>query len=214
MAINPTLAKDDVSGDLFPLPSAGEAFILKRDGIDFSCALPRGGKLTGRGVFYLSSKRIVFVSSKSNRPDFTSFEVFLETLKAPKFNQPIFGANYLSGDAAPLPGDLTSPLAGHSAHFTLTFNSGGCGTFLNLFFQLLSDIQERTDASHLAQAAQDGRLNQVAFVDPNDPSVLYLSQPAAAPNSQQTTAFEVDAPSAPPAPGGQGQRQGQDCIVS
>eukprot|EP00928_Gymnodinium_smaydae_P063541 TRINITY_DN47096_c0_g1_i1.p1 TRINITY_DN47096_c0_g1~~TRINITY_DN47096_c0_g1_i1.p1 ORF type:complete len:212 (-),score=48.15 TRINITY_DN47096_c0_g1_i1:64-699(-) len=211
MTINPVLAQDEVTRELFPLPVGGEAFVLKRDGIDFECELRPGGKLWGRGVFFLSSKRIVFVATgKANRADFKSFEVNLATLDNPKFNQPIFGANYLSGIASP---SATSESAFGPTQFSLTFNNGGCGTFLNSFYQLLSEVQANSESQQLTQAAQEGRLNQVAFVDPSDPSVLYLSQPSAAPNSQQATAFDIAAPSAPPASAGLAGG-GQQCTIS
>eukprot|EP00439_Symbiodinium_sp_Y106_P043617 s6831_g5.t1 len=64
------------------MPETGEAFVLKRDNIDFECSLPRGGKLWGRGSFFLSSKRIVFVAlDKSCRQDFRSFAIPLQTLR-------------------------------------------------------------------------------------------------------------------------------------
>merc|ERR1712187_784445 len=106
-------------------------------------------------------------TSKSSRSDFKSFEVPLEQLDKPKFQQPIFGANYLEGQCKPSPGE-EGPLAGGPTPFSLTFNSGGCGTFLPLFFGLMAEVQERqASANSIAQAAQDGRLNQVAFVDPS-----------------------------------------------
>jgi len=213
MAINPTLANDSVSRQLFPLPQAGEAFILKRDGIDFESKLPAGGKLWGRGCFFLSSKRIVFVAvSKSCRNDFTSFEIPLSGMSSPKFNQPVFGANYLSGFVKSV--DPSGPLS-HGVTWSLTFNSGGCGTFLPLFYQSLSEIieeqRQQGNAASLAQAAQEGRLNQVAFVDPNDPSVLFLAQPNAAPDSTQDTEFAE--PSAPPMPE-QHRERSDNCTVS
>mmetsp|Transcript_12537 Transcript_12537/g.24180 ORF Transcript_12537/g.24180 Transcript_12537/m.24180 type:complete len:213 (+) Transcript_12537:87-725(+) len=212
MAINPVLAQDSTSGDLFPCPQGGEAFVLKRDAIDFEVTLPRGGKLKGRGCFYLSSIRIVFVAlERSSRADFKSFEIPLTALRQQKFEQPIFGANYLSGIAFPLDGDPNGLLAG-GAKFSLTFNHGGCGTFLPLFFQLLAERQQPVSSPGVTQAAQDGRLDQVAFVDPSDPSTLYLSQPTATPNSQQQTqfqAFEQESGSAPPRQEGQ-----QNCSIS
>lgn len=232
MAVNPTLAMDETRGSLFPLPQSGEAFVLKRDGIDFECTLPQGSKLWARrGSFFLSSTRIVFVSGKSTcRADFKSFEMPLGTMQDYKFNQPIFGANYLSGTITPVDlSDTSSPLVGGRTSFSLTFNSGGCGTFLPLYFRLLSEAQERSGNASLAEAAQAGRLQQeVAFVDPSDPSVLYLSQPTAAPNSQESTPFDMAPASAPPqdgtpgsrAPASQGQQHGggahdaQTCLIS
>mmetsp|Transcript_27886 Transcript_27886/g.59034 ORF Transcript_27886/g.59034 Transcript_27886/m.59034 type:complete len:217 (+) Transcript_27886:61-711(+) len=214
-AVNPTLAHDHVSGGLFPLPESGENLILKRDGIDFECKLARGGKLWGRGCFFLSSKRLVFVAAeKSCRADFKSFEIPLAMLREPKFEQPIFGANYLSGRATP-PDDPASPLAGGPTLFSLTFNCGGCGTFLPLFYRLMSEVQQASAApAPLEQAVQEGRIDQVAFVDPSDPSVLYLSQPTAAPNSQENTRFEPSAPPPDAASGARPAEQASNCTCS
>jgi len=194
MAVNPTLAQDTTEGELFPLPQAGETFILKRTGIDFECTLAQGRALWGRGVFFMSTKRIVFVSSaKSCRPDFKSFEIPLASVCEHKFNQPIFGANYLSGQVRPSDTDPASaPLGGIPAPWSLTFNEGGCGTFLGLWYNILAEHAQASEApGPLAQAAEQGNLNNVAYVDPSDPSVLYLSQPAAAPGTQERTDFEL-----------------------
>mmetsp|Transcript_50001 Transcript_50001/g.131773 ORF Transcript_50001/g.131773 Transcript_50001/m.131773 type:complete len:197 (-) Transcript_50001:88-678(-) len=191
MAINPVLAQDSASGELFPLPQGGETFVLKRDNIHFEAHLPSGAKLKGVGVFYLSSKRIVFlVKSKPSRADFKSFEIPLATLTSPKFEQPIFWANYLWGKVAPLDTDAQGPLAGGRTKVYLTFWSGGCGTFLPLFYQIMSQIvQEQVEGGEVIQAAAEGRLNQVAYVDPSDPSVLFLAQPQATPNTEERTEF-------------------------
>lgn len=187
MAINPVLAQDQETADLFPLPQAGETFVLKRDNIVFEGRLPVGGKLWGRGVFFLTTKRIVFlVKSKANRQDFKSFEIPLARLDKPKFHQPIFGANYLGGRLEPLESEPAgSPLAGGATTVYLTFNSGGCGTFLPLFYQMMHQIHQEAEASQLIQAVEQGRLHQIAYVDPSDPSVLFLSQPTAAPTTGQ-----------------------------
>mmetsp|Transcript_54271 Transcript_54271/g.115811 ORF Transcript_54271/g.115811 Transcript_54271/m.115811 type:complete len:191 (-) Transcript_54271:26-598(-) len=184
MAVNPTLAQDGQSGELFPLHQSGEAFALKRDNIDFECALPRG-KLWGKGCFFLSSKRMVFIATqRSCRSDFKSFEIPMNKLLEPKFNQPIFGANYLSGKS--IPEDRNGPLGPEPAYWTLTFNSGGCGTFLPVFFTLLAEQQQdhQSATGSYTQAALDGRLGQVAYMDPSDPSVLFLTQPEPAPEGQ------------------------------
>mmetsp|Transcript_76234 Transcript_76234/g.168371 ORF Transcript_76234/g.168371 Transcript_76234/m.168371 type:complete len:221 (-) Transcript_76234:94-756(-) len=220
MAVNPLLAQDGATQSLFPMPEAGEAFVLKRDNIDFECALPRGGKLWGRGCFFLSSKRIVFVAGdKSCRQDFRSFAIPLQMLRKPKFEQPIFGPNYLAGSTKPAPGSendpAAAPLLGGDTVFYLTFRSGGCNTFLQLLYPLLSEVQAQREQGPIAQAAQEGRLNQVAYVDPSDPSVLYLSQPTALPGSEERTNFEIDTPSAPPPEGaGQQPRPNGNCLIS
>eukprot|EP00933_Yihiella_yeosuensis_P078689 TRINITY_DN9044_c2_g1_i1.p1 TRINITY_DN9044_c2_g1~~TRINITY_DN9044_c2_g1_i1.p1 ORF type:complete len:233 (+),score=29.80 TRINITY_DN9044_c2_g1_i1:126-824(+) len=232
MAVNPLLANDSSSDSLFPMPEGGEQFVLKRNNVDFECELPTGSKLWGRGNAFLSSKRLVFLTvERSCRQDFKSFAIPLQTMRKPKFEQPIFGANYLWGFTEPLPGtehETTSlPCVGGKTKFTLTFLSGGCNTLLPLLLQLLKEIQADLPQGNIAQAAQNGTLGQVAYVDPTDPSVLYLSQPTAVPGSQQMTAFDVEEPSAPAAPvtqaeqnlqdrarGGQRQEGNQNCIIS
>lgn len=158
MAVNPLLAQDGATQSLFPMPEAGEAFVLKRDNIDFECALPRGGKLWGRGCFFLSSKRIVFVAGdKSCRQDFRSFAIPLQMLRKPKFEQPIFGPNYLAGSTKPAPGSendpAAAPLLGGDTVFYLTFRSGGCNTFLQLLYPLLSEVHGPSSDPVVGKAA-------------------------------------------------------------
>merc|ERR1712046_153862 len=107
-----------------------------------------------------------------------------------KFNQPIFGANYLSGLAIPSATDVSAALlGGKPARFSLTFNDGGCGTFVGIFYKLLAELDK--ESGTVRRAAEDGSLNSVAYVDPSDPSTLYLSQPAPAPGTEEDTKFEV-----------------------
>mmetsp|Transcript_26720 Transcript_26720/g.49031 ORF Transcript_26720/g.49031 Transcript_26720/m.49031 type:complete len:222 (-) Transcript_26720:95-760(-) len=200
MAINPVLAKDD-AGNLFPLPKAGETWLLKRDDIDFTCKLPRGGRLTGHGQFFFSTTRIVFVATgKTSRQDFKAFEIPLPLMRDEKFQQPIFGANYLEGQLLGDAIDAQSPLSGGSTQWSLTFRAGGCGTFLPLFYKHLYELRGGADSqdNSIAQAAMQGRLNQVAFVDPSDPSTLFVSQPRPVDNSEERTAFEMEDPATAP----------------
>eukprot|EP00747_Dinoflagellata_sp_TGD_P141928 gnl/TRDRNA2_/TRDRNA2_176185_c2_seq3.p2 gnl/TRDRNA2_/TRDRNA2_176185_c2~~gnl/TRDRNA2_/TRDRNA2_176185_c2_seq3.p2 ORF type:complete len:178 (+),score=33.39 gnl/TRDRNA2_/TRDRNA2_176185_c2_seq3:286-819(+) len=118
--------------------------------------------------------------SKSNRADFKSFEAPLADVKNHKFNQPIFGANNLSAE---VPVDVGG--SSGLAKFSLAFYRGGAGTFLPLFYREMKKIEEqRAEKENIDSALQEGRVDQVAFVDPNDPSVLYLSQPTATPGSE------------------------------
>merc|ERR1712203_664579 len=156
-------AQDQATTDLFPLPQAGENFVLKREDIQFEGKLPVGGKLTGKGVLFLSSSRIVFLASKKScRTDFRSFEIPLDRFTKSKFHQPIFGANYLGGEVLPPSGGEASPLSGGPTPVSLTFTSGGCGTFLPLFFQIMNQINQQAiaETADISQAAAEGRLNQ------------------------------------------------------
>ena len=109
------------------------------------------------------------------------------------FKQPIFGANYLDIVVAPVPGrGLQNP-----TKLTLTFNQGGANTFLRIFFELMGRVhaersaqaayaaaiaagmQQHQPPSALAPQAIQGYLQDVAraYVDPSDPSTIYLTQP-------------------------------------
>jgi WW domain-binding protein 2 len=77
---------------------------------------------------------------------------------------------------------LYSLLPGDS-HFKLWFTSGGCNTFLKLFCYVLDQVRKQSalrrgpDQAFL-DSVRLGQLGQnVAFVDPNDPTVIYVSQP-------------------------------------
>lgn len=197
MAINPTLAQDQATGDLFPLPLAGETFILKRDGISFSGVVPSGGKLSGKGMFFLSSSRIVFVASTgSNRPDFKSFEIPFRMIESSKFKQPIFSANYLETFVRPSAA-AAGALSGGTTKANLYFKNGGCGTFLPLFYTMLASTEstaanaEQSRSNDIIDSAPAGQLHQVqtAYVDPSDPSVLYLAQPIAKEGSEEAVPF-------------------------
>ena len=66
----------------------------------------------------------------------------------------------------------------------ISFTHGGVGTFLPLFARALkemrfSNVPTATPASPtLLNVVQAGHLQSVAFVDPNDPSTIFVSQPS------------------------------------
>ncbi len=169
MSVNPTLTRDPITNELFPLSLPNEIFVLCRDEIKFQATLPAFGTLKSRGIFYLTNQRLVFVTkSDSNRVDFVSFEVpFAEIQEIPKFEQPIFGANYLS------------IVSRNGGIIFLSFYAGGAGTFLPVFFSLFETARaaEGVSSSPLLRAVAEGRAGSLAFVDPNDPSVFYVTQP-------------------------------------
>jgi len=104
------------------------------------------------------------------------FDLPLATLVNESFNQPIFGANNLSGESPPLEGTGLQDII----KWVLYFNNGGVGTFLPLFFRLLSEMRNRMAQSEPTNAftsVEAQQIIQAAYVDPNDPSKLYVSQP-------------------------------------
>ena len=171
MALNVDLQAPE--GDPAPLP--GEFFLLKRENITCTVQVAGQSKLKAAGVFYLSTQRIVFVSIPARKARFQSFEAPLRGIINERFNQPIFGANYLSGVA-------TGSRLPNPAKFSLKFNSGGVGTFLRLFFTMMEKFRDENEARRRAffNEVENGKFQQAqkAYFDPSDPSVVYVSQPS------------------------------------
>ena len=117
-----------------------------------------------------------------------AFDLPLATMRNEKFNQPIFGANNMTGASPPL--DL--PEGSDNYKWCIKFNNGGVGTFLPFFFRLLQEMRARMQqataapvAEPVPQAVAQGMMQQ-AFVDPNDPTKFYVpaSIPVATPVQQ------------------------------
>lgn len=195
MATNPQL---DASG--LPVPFEGEMMVLARGGVEFqvdSCQLTEcpGGKWTSRGTIFLSSIRMVFVASHP-RPPIVAFDMPLLFVHDEKFNQPIFACNNLSGKVHRVFSETLDRSSNDPHNFKILFKEGGVGTFIPVFFNLLhalraissehmprpsySDDGEssrlRSDPLPVEQPPVD-ELIRHAYVDPNDPSQLYLQQP-------------------------------------
>jgi len=116
------------------------------------------------------------------------FDLPLATMTNETFNQPIFGANNLSGMSPPLGSELTDAIK-----WTIYFKEGGVGTFLPVFFRLVTEMRHRMqqpesgghnsfnyEGSASIPQAVCQQIVGAAYVDPNDPTKLYVSQPSAA----------------------------------
>jgi hypothetical protein len=179
-----------------PMGLIGEAFILRREGVELTL---RDGGLSvksARCTLYLTSLRLCFVldavAAAGGGVALAALDVPLQGLRGdPDFVQPFFGANYLTVAVAPVPGrglrgdGGAGPAAG-ATPLRATFARGGCATFLHFFFRLVeqyrvADVRAR-DAALAALAAPraaDAYVSQQeAFFDPSDPSVVYLTQPS------------------------------------
>lgn len=163
-----------------PTQIRGEHFLLVRSGITCEIQVKGLPILKGSGSLILTTIRMVFVNNKKvplgDNMYFEAFDLPLTTLSDEKFNQPIFGANNLSGTVEPIiGGGLPGP-----ASFKLNFREGGCGTFLHFFLRALREI--RSGRSNLGGLAANGNLRteSAAFMDPNDPTVIFVVQPAVA----------------------------------
>ncbi|RVW71527.1 hypothetical protein CK203_048013 [Vitis vinifera] len=109
-----------------------------------------------------------------------------------KFNQPIFFCNNVSGLVEPVVPE-NQHRALYSTHsFKILFKEGGCGTFVPLFFNLITSVRRynelagsgpelQVDPLQAAQTPVDEMMRH-AYVDPNDPTRIFLQQPT--PESQ------------------------------
>ena len=180
----------------FPLP-------LQRRGVAISVDTrdPALRTLMGSGCVYLTTVRFTFVADRPNGP-FSSFDIPLEGISSETFKQPVFGANRLEMEVAPVPGrGLVQP-----AHVSLTFNDGGTNTLLRVFFGVMERWRQPVEVRAAFFAAPQSFIQeQVAYVDSSDPTVLYLTQPTMAegqPLVAQQQAY-------PPLPQQQGYVQAQ-----
>eukprot|EP00884_Botryococcus_braunii_P021645 jgi/Botrbrau1/8164/Bobra.357_2s0010.1 len=187
MTANPALTQG-FDGALVPTPFTGEVFALARGGIQFVVNEIRSakGKWDTTGVLYLSNMRLVFVAKKmDNATGLVAFALPLAYLRNDNFNQPIFGCNNLSGECWPAV-DGGGPAGTLPPHrFKIYFKEGGVGTFLPLYFRFVAYIREIQKRQAMAPtgSAADAAYSSVdmnqAFIDPSDPSKVFLTQPVA-----------------------------------
>ncbi|PWZ53122.1 Auxin-induced in root cultures protein 12 [Zea mays] len=153
-----------------------------------------GGHVKTKGTIYLSNIRMVFVASKPVG-NFFAFDMPLLFVHGEKFNQPIFHCNNISGFVEPVVPDNQNRALYSTHTFKILFKEGGCGTFVPLFLNLTASVRRynefeaqsaanmapRVDPLQAAQTPVDDMMHH-AYVDPNDPTKIYLQQPA--PESQ------------------------------
>ncbi|XP_008665159.2 uncharacterized protein [Zea mays] len=137
---------------------------------------------------------MVFVASKPVG-NFFAFDMPLLFVHGEKFNQPIFHCNNISGFVEPVVPDNQNRALYSTHTFKILFKEGGCGTFVPLFLNLTVSVRRynefeaqsaanmapRVDPLQAAQTPIDDMMRH-AYVDPNDPTKIYLQQPA--PESQ------------------------------
>lgn len=174
--INPPLVHDMLTGAYFPQAYIGEVFILRRDGANIQIDTPTYGKLSGTGAFFLTNMRFVFHCTSGAKPsNFLAYQIDLSEIANPKFEQPIFGSNYLTVDCRPMNG------AQRGDKLKLKFNKGGCGTFLAVLHELLSRITVTVVSDPTVQASSPPAAqfapSNVGYIDPSDISVIYVQQP-------------------------------------
>ncbi|MCQ2817935.1 MAG: GRAM domain-containing protein [archaeon] len=176
MALNPQLNQ---LGD--PIRIEGEFFVMKRDGIEFEFKVQNGNKYTGKGYMILTTLRLICINTKSS--SFKAFDLPLSLTKNEKFEQPIFGANYLVGTCSPLLNSLPGII-----NWKIWFMEGGCGVFVPNYLKMVYSMrknQNRGIDSKMENTIKTGGFKRTAIVDPSDPSVIYLEQPQCQGNPNQ-----------------------------
>lgn len=196
MAVNIPLT-DGLQG-AFPLPFVGETFLLTRDKTDltFRDSSRHAKKLKGR--LFMTNLRMVFIIREQDRQKAggaQTFEIPFRGIYNEKLNQPIFGCINLSAgvmyyDEQPFSGDLS---------IRIDFSEGGVNTFLPMFNnvllatrQQLAQLQRTQDyvppvevAESTPAPAQYFPDHNEAFVDPQDPSRIYTTQPIVHPEQRR-----------------------------
>ena len=120
----------------------------------------------------LTTARIVCLNNKNSA--FKAFDLPLALTFNEGFEQPIFGANYIKGTCKPLinlPGNV---------NFKIWFMSGGCGTFAPAYLKMVYSMRmnrNRGIDQQMQRNIESGNFGKTAYIDPNDPSVIYLQQP-------------------------------------
>ena len=120
----------------------------------------------------LTTARIVCLNNKNSA--FKAFDLPLALTYNESFEQPIFGANYIKGTCKPLlnlPGDV---------NFKIWFMEGGCGTFAPAYLKMVYTMRKNRNRGidqNMQRNIANGSYSKTAYVDPNDPSIIYLEQP-------------------------------------
>eukprot|EP00195_Chlamydomonas_chlamydogama_P002390 CAMPEP_0202922856 /NCGR_PEP_ID=MMETSP1392-20130828/78143_1 /ASSEMBLY_ACC=CAM_ASM_000868 /TAXON_ID=225041 /ORGANISM="Chlamydomonas chlamydogama, Strain SAG 11-48b" /LENGTH=224 /DNA_ID=CAMNT_0049616509 /DNA_START=50 /DNA_END=724 /DNA_ORIENTATION=+ len=189
MSANPALVLT-YAQELVPAPFPGESFLLRRTGVqlDLDGVRTPSGKWSTRGSLFLSNIRLVFIADKADASGLAAFDLPLVYMKDDKLNQPIFGCNNLAGMVWPAVdgGGPAGTLPPHK--FIVYFKEGGIGTFYPLYYTLTERAKQvfaLNTGQHMARTAQvepnpesyAQGLASKAFVDPSDPTKIYLSQP-------------------------------------
>lgn len=122
---------------------------------------------------YLSNLRIVFVAEKFQTSDFKSFDLPILNLYSEDVIMPIFGSTYLKGSARPLFGLLPG-----DTHFKLWFYNGNSNTFIKILSRVIDLLRSNRNQppaqNPYIQQMVSGNFDRKAFVDPDDPTVLYI----------------------------------------
>ncbi|CAL1352886.1 unnamed protein product [Linum trigynum] len=202
MALNPQLLPNGL-----PVPFVNEMFVLARDGVEFEVdKIPGSNQVKARGTIYLSNVRMVFVANNPTG-SLAAFDMPLLYVHGEKFNQPVFHCNNISGQVEPVVPENENRALYSTHNFKILFKEGGCGTFIPLFFNLIASVRQfnqqqqnyaRSPVVDPLQAAETPAVDEMirhAYVDPNDPTKIFLQQPAPGTGPRRRT-YRASAPDA------------------
>lgn len=174
MALNPPISYQGL-----PLRVSDEYILLERKGTELQMKVPNMKTISMKGMMYLTSARIVYVSKNFAKDNIKAIDMPIALMREIDFKQPIFGSNYLTFKQKSLHGMLPA-----DGVVKLWFTNGGCEKFLKIFElatqQVTNQIRngQRSHAQSFNQQIQNGFFaNSTAYQDSNDPSHVYVTQP-------------------------------------
>jgi hypothetical protein len=123
----------------------------------------------------LTSVRVICINEKNSA--FKAFDLPLSLISSESFEQPIFGANYLYGICKPLLNSLPGNI-----EFKIWLMNGGCGTLAPAYLKMIKSCKRNRGRGAEQNVINSYQGGKKAYIDPNDPSVIYLQQPEVAQN--------------------------------
>lgn len=174
MALNPKL----IQGADYPFPAnkGNEYTYMRVDGVKLKLFLP-DRTIKDDGTVFLTSTRLVFVKNPKGRKNanFKGLELPYHLMDKPKFEQPVFGMNYITGTIRPLvddPNAIQVPCT-----WNLIFSGGNCARFLTTFTHVYEESKKRKPSENIVRPMDHFMCPNSAYIDPNDPSHIYINAP-------------------------------------
>ena len=139
----------------------------------------------------LTSVRVICLNEKKSA--FKAFDLPLSLISNESFEQPIFGANYLYGTCKPLLNSLPGNI-----DFKIWLMNGGCGTLAPAYLKMVKSCKRNKGRGAEQNVINSYQGGKKAYIDPNDPSVIYLQQPEVVPNLDYNPFGYQPIPQGPP----------------
>ena len=139
----------------------------------------------------LTSCRVICINEKQSA--FKAFDLPISLISNEGFAQPIFGANYLHGTCKPLLNSLPGNI-----DFKIWLMNGGCGTLAPAYLKMVKSCRRNRGRGVEQTVINSYQSGKKAYIDPNDPSVIYLQQPEVVPNLNYNPFGYQPVPQGPP----------------